>query len=611
MSAPALDVRPTPVEATPSPSGGGRLLLRELRPERGAMAILGVVLVFAVGLPVVGQLLLGRFVDDAADGADTAHLVRVAVGFGAVLVTAHVLRLVVTALAVRLAWRIGNRLRVDLCRHALDLEHSWHAEHSAGEVIERVDGDIEAVTKFSSTAVLEVVGNLAVMVVVGITAMVIEWRAGLVLLATVGVAGAVLVRVRHIAVPHHDTEREVLSHLYGDLEERLGGLEDLRANGGGPWAVDRLHRHSAHWWRTARQASLRSEGGYASTGITFAIGTALTLGIAATLARQGHITIGTVLVLFRFVQMVRSPLESIGEQLSQFQKATAGIRRAARLLGTPLGIVPGTTALPEGALSVDLDGVTLRYGAEHTADAEGDTHVALRDVDLHLAPGSSLGVVGRTGSGKTSLGRLLARFWDVSEGSVRLGGVDVRDVDADSLRARVAVVPQEVEVLRASVRDNVTFLGTLDATDDEVLAALRAVGLDRWLDGLPDGLDTQLDGGGDLSGGESQLLAFARVLLLDPGLVVLDEATSRLDPATEARVAAATDALRRGRTLVVIAHRLSTLDGLDEVAVVDAGRIVEHGRRVELASDPTSRFGRLLAAQAAGAVGSDGHGARP
>jgi ATP-binding cassette subfamily B protein/ATP-binding cassette subfamily C protein len=587
-----------------APRSGTRLLVGELRPERRGIAGLAGLLVVAVGLPVVAQLLLGRFVDQAADGATAGTLTRIALLFGGLLLLANGLQLVVAWLAVRLAWRVGNRLRVDLCRHALALDLTWHSEHSAGEVIERVDGDIDAVTRFTSTAVLQMVGNAAVLVAVAVTALVVEWRAGLVLLSTVGVAVAVLVRLRSIAVRHHDHERGVLADLYGDLEDRLGGLEDLRANGAGGWAVDRMHRHSARWWRAARRASFRSEGAYATTGVTFAGGTAVTLGVAAHLTAQGRMTLGTVLVLFRFVQMVQSPLERIGEQLNEFQKAVAGLRRAARLLATPVTIEPGTEPLPDGALGVDLDGVSLRYRTVAAGDDDDHGHLALRGLDLHLAPGTSLGVVGRTGSGKTSLGRILARFWDPTDGTVRVGGVDLRQAEPGSLRARVAVVTQEVEVLRASVRDNLTLFGTVPTTDAELTRALADVGLDRWLAGLVAGLDTELDGTTRLSGGEAQLLAFARVLLADPGLVVLDEATSRLDPETEARVAAATRALRDGRTLVVVAHRLATLDDLDEVCVVDDGRIVEHGPRATLVADPTSRFARLRATQSALAAGA-------
>jgi ATP-binding cassette subfamily B protein len=277
--------------------------------------------------------------------------------------------------------------------------------------------------------------------------------------------------------------------------------------------------------------------------------------------------------------------------MTELQKASAGARRAARLLATEPTMPQGDgLPIPDGPLPVDLDGVAFAYA--------GDSDV-LVDLDLHLAPGTVLGVVGRTGSGKSTLVRLLVRLWDVTAGSVRLGGVDVRQADARSLRRRVAVVSQDVELLRATLRDNLTFLGTVAATDDELWRALRDVGLTRWATGLDDGLDTVLDGGEGLSAGQAQLLAFARVLLADPGLVVLDEATSRLDPETEAALTAASERVLRGRPVVVIAHRLATLDRVDEILVLERGQAVEHGSRAQLAADPGSRFAQLLAVSAA------------
>jgi ABC-type multidrug transport system fused ATPase/permease subunit len=206
--------------------------------------------------------------------------------------------------------------------------------------------------------------------------------------------------------------------------------------------------------------------------------------------------------------------------------------------------------------------------------------------------------VGRTGSGKSTLGRLIVRLWDVTGGAVRLGGVDVRDASTSDLRRRVAVVSQDVELLRASLRDNLTFFGTVTATDDALRGALRDVGLETWAEGLSQGLDTVLDDRAGLSAGQSQLLAFARVLLTDPGLVVLDEATSRLDPDTERRLSRAAAHALAGRTVVIIAHRLATLDEVDEVLVLERGRVLEHGRRADLVDDPDSHFARLLAVSA-------------
>lgn len=220
--------------------------------------------------------------------------------------------------------------------------------------------------------------------------------------------------------------------------------------------------------------------------------------------------------------------------------------------------------------------------------------LVLRHVALRLAPGRVLGILGRTGSGKSTLIRLLARLYDPLAGTVTLGGVDVRDVAQADLRQRVGVVTQEVQIFQASVRDNLTFFDPR-VDDAAIHRALGELGLLDWIDSLPAGLDSPLGAtGSGLSAGEAQLLAFARVFLRDPGLVILDEASSRLDPATERRLERAIDGLARGRTAIVIAHRLDTVQRADDILVLEAGEVVEFGARQRLAADPTSRFAQLM-----------------
>ncbi|HEX5946507.1 MAG TPA: ABC transporter ATP-binding protein [Acidimicrobiales bacterium] len=655
-----------------------RLLAATLRPEArpmaGILAILGAAMALRLALP----LLLGRFADDALAGRPASALTSLALLYVAAALGSAALDLVVVWWSARVSWRAGNRLREQLAAHALRLEQAWHGRHSPGQLIERIDGDVEAMAVFFAGMAVQIAGNVALIAGMLVVATTIDPVTGMVLTVTAVAGAATLIRLRVAAVGAREAEREVNAQLYGDLEERLGGLEDLRANGAGRYAVHRLHSHSARSWRAARRASLIGDGAYAMAAVVFAVGTAGTLAAGIVLQQRGVITVGAVLTLYRYADMLRRPLEQIAEQLKEFQKAMAGARRAARLLATEPAIADGPDdgrALGTGGLGVDLDHVTFSYSP--------DGEPALRDVDLHLAPGTHLGLVGRTGSGKTTIGRLIARTWDIGRpsvrevddaspaaepasapgpraaavaevpggghaghpgtgtetgadgaavasasapdaagarvaeaatagragagtGAVRLGGVDVRDLTTAALRARVAVVTQDVELFRASVRDNLTLFGTRAADDEELHAVMRRVGLGDWLSTLPEGLDTHLDGSQGLSAGEGQLVAFARAFLADPAVVVLDEASSRLDPETEARVADASDALLAGRTAVIIAHRLDTLDRVDEIAVVDAGRIVEHGRRRDLARTPASHYARLRRAagrgDAAGAI---------
>ncbi|MGH9114090.1 MAG: ABC transporter ATP-binding protein, partial [Acidimicrobiales bacterium] len=347
----------------------------------------------------------------------------------------------------------------------------------------------------------------------------------------------------------------------------------------------------------ARRASLHGDRAHAAAAMVVAVGPAGTLLAGILLQQRGAITVGAVLSLYRYADMLREPLQRIAEQLKEFQKAMAGARRAANVLATEPRIVDGPlggAALPPGGLAVDFDGVTFAYEVGRSPALEG--------VDLHVAAGRHLGIVGRTGSGKTTLARLLLRLWDTTEGRVLVGGVDVRDLRVDALRRRVAIVTQDVDLFRTSLRDNLTLFGAHPASDAVLTGVLERVGLHQWLASLPDGLDTVLAGGQGLSAGEGQLVAFARAFLADPDVVVLDEASSRLDPLTEARIADATRSLLAGRTALIIAHRLDTLADVDDIAVLEEGRLVEHGARAGLAARPASRYARLLRTAESGFV---------
>jgi ABC-type multidrug transport system fused ATPase/permease subunit len=285
--------------------------------------------------------------------------------------------------------------------------------------------------------------------------------------------------------------------------------------------------------------------------------------------------------------LLNRPIEELSRQFQDLQQAAAGLVRIQELWAERPAIRPGNRTLPAGALEVDYSGVTFDYAAGVPA---------VRDLTFHLRPGEVLGLLGRTGSGKTTLARLLFRLYDPTGGAICLGGIPLRELALDAIRGGVAMVTQDVQLFHAPVRDNLTLFDPA-ITDDAIRAALRNLGLGPWLESLPNGLDTRLGtGGGGLSAGQAQLLAFARAFLRDPGLVILDEASSRLDPATEQQLEQAVERLLRGRTAIIIAHRLATVQRADSVLILEGGCPLEYGPRTALAADPGSRLSELLRA---------------
>jgi ATP-binding cassette, subfamily B, bacterial len=594
-----------PREAAPAAPEGTRarerrrLVLRHLRPGRRSTAALAVAVTAATAFPLAGPQIIGRFVDDAIAGSGARHLMLIAAGYLAVAVAGQAARMATAWLASRLAWDGTNRLRESLAGHALGLDMAYHGRRTPGEMIERVDGDVVAVAEFVVAFLLDVVAGLLLLAGVLVVVFVIDPRLGAALLAYCALLGSGMARAQRLAVPSAARVRAESAALMGGLEERLAGAEDLRANGAGEHAVNRFYRASAAWFHADYRAQRIGVRILAGTTVAFAAGTAIVLALAAWAQRSGTLTVGTAVLLFQYTLMLRAPFERLIDQLRHYQAALAGITRIGGLLAErrTLPVPADPRPLPEtGPLGLSFEGVGFAY-----AD---DGEQVLSDIDFTLAPGETLGLVGRTGSGKTTVARLVLRLYDPTEGVVRAGGLDLRDVDPASLRRRLCVVTQDVQIFAASVRDNLTLLRPV-AGDDRLRAVLADVGLGEWLASLPDGLDTHLGAcregdeegpGSGLSAGEAQLLAFARAFLADPGLVVLDEASSRLDPATERRVEQSVDRLLAGRTAVLIAHRLSSLSRVDTIAVVDGGRIVEYGSREDLAADPRSRFAHMLEA---------------
>ncbi|WP_247740986.1 ABC transporter ATP-binding protein [Cohnella sp. LGH] len=563
------------------------MLSRYLLPQRKTLIGLAALLFASIGLQLVNPQIIRYFIDTAQSDRSLEPLYYAALLFIGFSLFQQVVSVVATYVSENLAWRTTNQLRGDLAEHGLKLDMSFHKSNTTGSIIERVDGDVNALANFFSSFIIHLAGNLLLMT--GIIILLFRENALIGAGMLLFVIGAVFVIqwIRKFALPVWTKWRQINAEFYGFIGEHLEGTEDTRANGATGFVMRRFYGLLSRMLPLRTKAFLGFASMWVTTIIVFALGNAMAFAISAYLWKQGSITIGTVYLIFYYTELLAKPIEKIRTQIEDLQKADASLVRIRELLGTRSKIEDGPGAeLPSGPLEVVFDGVTFGYDDEPT----------LADIELRLAPGEVLGLLGRTGSGKSTLARLLLRFYDPREGSVRLGGVDIRECKLGELRTKVAFVTQNIEIIQGSVRDNLTFYDE-SVPDERMIGVLRELGLGDWYDSLPAGLDTSLaSGGGSLSAGEGQLLAFARVFLTDPGLVILDEASSRLDPLTEHRLERAVDKLLQGRSCIMIAHRLATVERADKIVVLEQGRIIESGPRKALAADSNSRFSRMLAA---------------
>lgn len=562
------------------------LLSHHIRPQKGRFFLLIFLLISSIGLRVLNPQIMRRFIDSALAGDALNSLMIAAAAFIVVALAYQVISVGVTYLGENVAWTATNALRAELAWHALTLDMGFHNDHAPGELIERIDGDVTEMATFFSQFVVTLIGNGLLLVGILAALFLEDWRAGLAFTIFCVFALLVLNRVKNIAVPHQKARRQAEADLFGFIEEQLAGTEDIRSSGAVDFSIRELYRFQGSIWRASRKAHFKRwiievlMGAFLVTGNLLAISSGYLLYIA------GAITIGTVYLFVHYINLLEEPIWALTREIESFQTIGACVERLAEFRSVQPKVQDGTGTGTDGKMpELAFDNVVFSYHS-------GDT--VLNELTFKVQPGKVLGLLGRTGSGKTTLSRLVFRLYDPASGCIRLNGADVRSLKLESLRQRIAVVTQDVQLFRASVRENLTFFDE-SITDNRILAALEELELMDWFSSLPDGLNTPLGTGAhSLSAGEAQLLAFTRVFLRDPGLIILDEASSRLDPATEQHLERAIDRLLKNRTAIIIAHRLGTVARADEILILEKGQVSEYGSRLQLASDPKSQFYHLL-----------------
>ncbi|MFI0795608.1 ABC transporter ATP-binding protein [Micromonospora rubida] len=576
-----------PAESTWQTLRRGLALSPELRAGlAGTLALALVYMVGRVAVPVAVQQGIDKGIVGGLDLAVVWTVVAVAVAVLVVTTTCGYLmmRRLFTVSETALA-----NVRTRAFRHVHDLSMLHQQSERRGSLVSRVTSDVDQITQFLQWGGVILIVNLGQLAVTTVVMLAYSWQLTLVVLAAFAPAMLVIRLLQRRLAGAYGVVRQRMGTLLGTIAESVVGAPVIRAYGIAGRTARRLDE-AIEGQRQAQQRAIRisilgSSVGELAAGL--ALAGVVVLGV--TLGVDGTLSVGQLTAFLFLVTLFIQPVQIATEVLNEAQNAIAGWRRVLDVLDAVPDVADPAERgreLPSGPLDIRFAGVGFAY--------PGGPPV-LHDVSLEIPAKSRVAVVGETGSGKTTFAKLLTRLMDPTGGEVLLSGVPLRQVRFASLRTRVVMVPQDGFLFDATVGENVRFARP-ELTDAELTAAFIELGLADWLDGLPAGLDTQVGERGEaLSVGERQLVALARAYVADPDLLVLDEATSAVDPATEVRLQRALDAVTRGRTTLAIAHRLSTAQAADEVIVVDRGRIVQRGPHDELVREPDSVYGLLYA----------------
>src|SRR5215207_5899405 len=562
----------TPQERAENRGTTARRLLGELRPYSRQLALALVLVVLGALSQAGGPWLIGRAIDRDILGRDPAGLVRTMV----VLLGVYVVGTVATRGQIRQVGSVGQRilasLRVRIFERLLRLPLGYFDRRPVGDLMSRVTNDVDTLNQLLSQGFTQLLGSFFSLIGIVVAMLLLDWRLALVCFTIVPAMLLTNVYFARRARRAFRTTRETVGSVTAGLQEEIVGVREAQAFNRTETNIERFRERNAAN-RTANVEAVTITSAFApAIDVLSTLSTAVVIGYGGYLVVTGTLTVGLLTAFLIYVQQFFRPIQLASQVYTQAQAALAGAERIHNILDEE----------PDPPGTFELDSIKGRIEFENVTFAYEPGRPALRGINLVVESGQTVALVGPTGAGKTTIANLIPRFYDVSAGAVRVDGHDVREVQRSSLRTRIATVLQEPFLFSGSIAENIGY-GRLEASREEIEAAARAVSAHGFIAALPDGYDTHLGaGGGTLSGGQRQLVSFARAVLADPRILILDEATSNVDTRTEALIQEALSTLLRGRTSVVIAHRLSTIRNADLILVVENGRIAERGSHASL-----------------------------
>ena len=552
-------------------------LYRLARPYKARTGLAVVSLLGATAVALAPPYLVGRTVDEVKRG-DTSTLGRLVVAF----VAAGALGILFTYAQTYYTGWTGERMLADLrnllFRHLQRLSLGFYERNRAGVIISRLTNDVEALDQLVTDGVTSLVQNTLTLVGTAVILFLLDWRLALALLFVMPAMAVATALFRKRSGRAYRRVRETLGAVTATLAEDIAGMRVLQSFTREPAARENF-RAVSNRYRSSNMSTVVLSGVYFPfVDFLSAAATAVVLGYGGWLSFHGHISVGVVVAFLGYITNFFDPVQQLSQLYNTFLAAVAALDKITDLLEEEPEVVDAhnPVELEDAAGHVAFDGVRFAYGRGPEV---------LHGLDLDVPAGTTVALVGHTGAGKSTIAKLLARFYDPTEGRIAIDAVDLRRVSQESLRRQLGIVPQEGFLFAGTVADNIAF-GRPEADRDEIVAAAKAVGADEFVSRLEHGYDTQLgERGSRLSLGQRQLVAFARALLADPRILILDEATSSVDIGTERKIERALRRLLRGRTAFIIAHRLSTIRDADLIVVLEHGRVIEQGSHDELMAE--------------------------
>lgn len=568
-----------------------RWLVAQLRPYRGRVVLMFLGLLAATAAGLAPPYLAGKAIDSGILAGDVSALDWIVAAFLAVAIVYAAATYLQTYMVGWVGTRVLQDLRERVFTHIQSMPIGFFTRRSPGVLISRMTNDIEALNQLVTTGVVTMFSSTLTLLGVVVILLLLDVQLALVTFLTFPLLMIASLVFRIVSAGAYRATRERIAAITAYLQESLSGVRVVRSFGQEPRHLDEMTALNEANRAVNMKTVYLNASYFPAVELLSAIGTAVILLYGGSQAIDGAIQLGVIVAFVGYLNTFFEPIQQLSQLYTTYQQGMAALDKIFDLLETEPEMVDAPDAIDPGPLrgEIELDGVWFSYAEEGES---GEDTWALRDVDLHVPPGQTLALVGATGAGKSTFAKLVARFYDPQEGVVRVDGHDLRGVQQQALRRQLGIVPQEGFLFSGSVRENVAF-GRPEASDEEVAAAIAAVGATEFVAALPDGLETQVgERGIQLSAGQRQLVAFARALLAEPRILILDEATSNVDVRTEKTIERGLERLLHGRTAIVIAHRLSTIRRAGKIVVLEGGQIAEQGTHDELiaAGGPYSKL---------------------